>query len=342
MLKLQRVVALMMMFFLPTLAFVPVMAQDSSERLTVYSGRNEELIAPIIAQFTEATGVQVDVLYGDTAGLANQILEEGANSPADVYIGQDAGALGALAKAGVLRGLPSDIVERVPEAFKATDNSWVGISGRARVLVYNPARIEELGLALPASIVELAKPEYAGQVGWAPANASFQANVTAMRVLLGDDVTAQWLADMVANGAVNFGSSNTNLNQAVANGEIAMGITNHYYMFRILAENPDAPIAQHFFPAGDAGSLINIAGAGILTTSDQPGLSQRLILYLLGHDAQQYFADTTYEYPVIGGITVNGRLTPLESIEAPAIDLSNLDDLQTTLEMIEASGALDG
>lgn len=341
MLKMHRVLSLMSIILL-ALAIFPAAAQDTAERLTVYSGRNEELIAPLIAQFTEATGVQVEVLYGDTAALANQILEEGANSPADIYIGQDAGALGVLAKAGILRALPSDVIECVPAGFKAADNTWVGMSGRARVLVYNPARIEELGLALPASIVDLAKPEYAGQVGWAPANASFQANVTAMRVLLGDDVASQWLADMVANGAVSFGSSNTNLNQAVANGEIAMGITNHYYMFRILAENPEAAIAQHFFPAGDAGSLINIAGAGILTTSDQPGLSQRLLLYLLGHDAQQYFADTTYEYPVIGGIAVNDRLTPLESIEAPEIDLSNLDDLQTTLELIEASGALDG
>ncbi len=341
MLKMHRVIILMSLLVLLALIIFPVAAQDSGERLTLYSGRNEELIAPLIAQFTEATGVQVDVLYGDTAALANQILEEGANSPADIYFGQDAGALGALAKAGVLRTLPSDIMERVPAEFKAVDAMWVGISGRARVLVYNPARVEELGLALPASMVDLAKPEYAGQVGWAPANASFQANITALRVLLGDDVAAQWLADMVANGAVSYGSSNTNLNQAVANGEIAMGITNHYYMFRILAENPEASIAQHFFPAGDAGSLINIAGAGILTTSDQPGLSQRLLLYLLGHDAQQYFADTTYEYPVISGIAVNDRLMPLESIEAPELDLSNLNDLQTTLELIEASGALD-
>lgn len=341
MLKIHRVITLMSALVLLAFGIFSAAAQDNLERLTLYSGRNEELIAPLIAQFTEATGVQVEVLYGDTAALANQILEEGANSPADVYFGQDAGALGALAAAGALRELPSDILERVPSAFKAVDNTWVGVSGRARVLVYNPARVEELGLELPASILDLVKPEYAGQVGWAPANASFQANVTAMRVLLGEDAATQWLADMVANGAVSYGSSNTNLNQAVAAGEIAMGITNHYYMFRILAQTPAAPIAQHFFPAGDAGSLINVAGAGILTTSDQPGLSQRFLLYLLGHDAQQYFADTTYEYPVIGGVAVNERLTPLESIEAPEIDLSNLSDLQTTLELIEASGALD-
>jgi iron(III) transport system substrate-binding protein len=316
-------------------------AQPTAERLTVYSGRNEELIGPLVAQFTAETGIEVDVLYGDTAGVANQILEEGANSPADVYIGQDAGALGALAKAGVLATLPSDVLERAPEQFKSPTNQWVGISGRARVLVYNPQVVESLGLTLPASITDLVDAQYQGQVGWAPSNASFQSNVTALRLLLGEDAAADWLAGMVANGTVSFGSSNTNLNQAVADGEIAMGITNHYYMFRILAQNPDAPIAQHFFPAGDPGTLINIAGAGVLSTSDQPGLAQRFILYLLGGSAQQYFADRTFEYPLIDGIAVNERLTPLTAIEPPMIDLSDLDDLQATLAVIEDSGALD-
>jgi iron(III) transport system substrate-binding protein len=319
----------------------PLMAQEAGERLTVYSGRNEELIAPLLAQFTEATGVQVDVLYGDTTALANQLLEEGDNTPADLFIGQDAGALGALAKAGLLRTLPSDITERVPASFKSPADQWAGLSGRARVLVYNPEALETAGLALPATILDLANPEYAGLVGWAPANASFQSNITAMRVLLGDEATESWLAGMIANGAVSFGSSNTNLNQAVIDGEIVMGLTNHYYMFRFLAENPDAPIAQHFFPAGDAGSLINVAGAGVLAASDQPGLADRLLLYLLGGDAQQYFADSTYEYPVIDGIATNARLTPLSDIQPPDIDLSDLDDLQATLAMIEASGALD-
>lgn len=337
----KSVVLLAVLMTFVVSAVFPAFSQDSAERLTVYSGRNEELIGPILAQFTEATGIAVDVVYGDTTAIANQILEEGANSPADVFIAQDAGALGALAKANLLAGLPSDVVERVPATFASPDSLWVGLSGRARVLVYNPELVEAQGLELPASILDLTKPEYAGLVGWAPANASFQSNITAMRVLLGDEATETWLADMLANGAVSFGSSNTNLNQAVIDGEILMGITNHYYMFRFLAENPDAPIAQHFFPAGDAGSLINIAGAGVLATSDQPGLSQRLLLYLLGSEAQQYFADSTYEYPMIEGVTTNERLTPLSEIQSPDINLTDLDDLQTSVQMIESSGALD-
>jgi iron(III) transport system substrate-binding protein len=323
------------------LAVAPVFAQEATETLVVYSGRNETLIAPILARFTEATGVQIEAVYGDTAAIANQILEEGANSPADVYIGQDAGALGALAKAGALAPLPSDVLERVPAVYSSTEGYWVGLSARARVLVYNPEQVEALGLEIPTSILALTKPEYAGLVGWAPANASFQANVTAMRLLLGEEATAQWLADMVANGAVSYGSSNTNLNMAVANGEVVFGITNHYYLHNLLKGTPDLNLVQVVFPEGDAGSLVNVAGAGVLATSDQKGLAQRLILYLLGSEAQTYFTQETSEYPLVAGIEPNADLIPLDTIVQPEIDLSDLDDLQTTLEMIEASGALD-
>lgn len=323
------------------LAVAPALAQDATETLVVYSGRNETLIAPILARFTEATGVQIEAVYGDTAGVANQILEEGANSPADVYIGQDAGALGALAKAGALAPLASDVLERVPAVFSSTESYWVGLSARARVLVYNPEQVEALGLEIPASILDLTKPEYAGLVGWAPANASFQSNVTAMRLLLGEEGAAQWLSDMVANGAVSYGGSNTNLNMAVASGEVVFGITNHYYMHNLLKDTPDLNLVQVVFPEGDAGSLVNVAGAGVLATSDQKGLAQRLILFLLGNEAQTYFTQETSEYPLVAGIEPNADLIPLESIVQPELDLSDLDDLQATLEVIEASGALD-
>lgn len=319
---------------------LPVSAGSSEEVLIVYSGRNENLVAPILAQFTADTGVRVEVVYGDTAALANQLIEEGPNSPADLYLAQDGGALGALAQAGLLAPLPQDVLERVANpAFRSPDGLWVGLSGRARVLIYNPELVEQLGLELPDSILDLVRPEYSGLVGWAPTNASFQTNVTAMRILLGEAATRGWLEGMVANGALSY--SNTAMNQAVINGEIALGITNHYYMFRFLAETPDAPIAQHFFPGGDPGSLVNVAGAAVLQTSPRKGLAQRLILYLLGGGAQQYFADSTYEYPVIDGISVNPRLVPLEQIEPPLIDLSALSDLQATLDLIEDSGALD-
>lgn len=318
----------------------PITAQES-EALTIYSGRNESLIGPLLEQFTEDTGIAVEVLYGGTSAVANQILTEGENSPADVFIAQDGGALGALANEGMLMELPSAVLERVADpAFVSPDGLWVGLSGRARVLVYSPETLAEHELELPTSILDLIGEDWTGLVGWAPSNASFVSNVTAMRVLMGDEETAQWLADMIANGVQSY-PKNTPIVQAVIDGEIAVGLVNHYYLFRFLAEDPDITAALHFFPGGDPGSFINVAGAAILKTSDQSETALTLVEYLLSDSAQRYFAETTYEYPLVASVDPSVELPDLADIEAPDIDLSAIDDLQATLEMIEDSGALD-
>lgn len=318
----------------------PITAQES-ETLTIYSGRNESLIGPLLEQFTEDTGIAAEVLYGGTSAVANQILTEGENSPADVFIAQDGGALGALANEDMLMELPSAVLARVADpAFVSPDGLWVGLSGRARALVYSPEMLAEHELELPPSILDLIDEDWTGLVGWAPSNASFVSNVTAMRVLLGDEETAQWLADMIANGVQSY-PKNTPIVQAVINGEIAVGLVNHYYLFRFLAEDPDITAALHFFPGGDPGSFINVAGAAILKTSDQSETALALIEYLLSDSAQQYFAAATYEYPLVASVEPSVELPDLADIEAPEIDLSAIDDLQATLEMIEDSGALD-
>ena len=170
-------------------------------------------------------------LYGGTSAVANQILTEGDNSPADVFIAQDGGALGALAAAEMLSELPQATLDRVIDpAFVSPGGVWVGLSGRARVLVYKPETLEELELDLPESILDLTGEQWRGIVGWAPTNASFVANVTAMRILLGDEETAQWLEDMIANDVQSY-PKNTPIVQAVIDGEIALGLVNHYYLF---------------------------------------------------------------------------------------------------------------
>lgn len=323
-------------------AFVgaPALA-DGEHVLTVYSGRNESLIGPILAQFSEDTGITVEVLYGGASAVANQILTEGENSPADVFIAQDGGALGALAAADMLQTLPDATLNRVVDsAFVSPDGVWIGLSGRARVLVYNPEMLNEMGLKLPESILELTDETWRGLVGWAPTNASFVANVTAMRVLLGDCDTEDWLAAMIANDVQAY-PKNTPIVQAVINGEVPVGLVNHYYLYRFLAEDPEITATLHFFPGGDVGSLINVAGAAILQSSDQQDLALQLVDYLLSDSAQAYFAETTYEYPLAAGVEPTVDLPGLADIEAPEIDLSDLDDLQGTLEMIENSGALD-
>ena len=313
----------------------------AQDKLTIYSGRNESLLGPILAQFTEATGIEIEVLYGGTSAVANQILTEGENSPADVFIAQDGGAFGALAAAEMLATLPDETLERVVDsAFVSPDGVWAGLSGRARVLVYNPELLEEMGLELPDSILDLTDEPWRGLVGWAPTNASFVANITAMRVLLGDCDAEDWLAGMIANDVQAY-PKNTPIVQAVINGEVVVGLVNHYYLFRFLAEDPEITATLHFFPGGDVGSLINVAGAAILESSDQPDAALELVNYLLSDTAQTYFAETTYEYPLIDGVEPSVELPALADIEAPEFDLSELDDLQATLEMIEESGALD-
>jgi len=319
---------------------IPAFAQDN-EGLTVYSGRNESLIGPLLDQFVEDSGIEVEVLYGGTSAVANQILTEGQNSPADVFIAQDGGALGALAAAGMLSALPEDVLNRVVDsAFVSPHGLWAGLSGRGRVLVYSPDSLADAGLDLPDSILDLTGEEWRGLVGWAPTNASFVSNVTAMRVLLGDCDTEDWLEAMIANDVQSY-PKNTPIVQAVIDGEIVAGLVNHYYLFRFLAEDPDISASLHFFPDGDPGSLINVAGAAILESSDQPERALQFVEYMLSDSAQAYFASKTYEYPLVATVEPSVDLPSLAEIESPEIDLSDLDDLQGTLEIIEDSGALD-
>ena len=312
-------------------------AQDKGETLVIYSGRGQSLIEPILNRFAEDTGIAIQVRYANTTELAATILEEGAASPADVFLAQDAGALGALAYAEMLALLPSDILERVGPRFQSPTGSWIGVSGRARALVYNTELVSLK--ELPASIQDLTGEEWRGRVGWAPTNASFQANVTAMRVLLGEETTETWLRSMIANDVLVY-PSNTPIVQATIEGEIAVGLVNHYYLFRFLAEDPSINARLHFFPNGDAGSLINVAGAAILNTSSRQGLAQRFILYLLGAGAQRYFAEETFEYPLTAGVEPTVNLPPLTEIAAPDIDLSDLADLEGTVRLLTDVGTL--
>ena len=309
--------------------------------ITVYSGRSEDLIGPLLDRFEEETGIPAEVRYGDTAEMAATILEEGDGTPADVYIGQDAGALGALDKEGRLAPLPRGILELVDSPrFAAADGTWVATSGRVRVLGYD--RRELRAADLPDSVFDLTDGRWRGEVGWAPANGSFQAFVTAMRLEHGDERTERWLRDMAANGAVAY-DNNVLIRDAIASGEIRVGLLNHYYMERAKAElaNPaDYPVGTHIFPDGDVGSLINVAGAGVVAGSDAQEDAQQLVRFLLSPESQAYFAEQTREYPVAGGAAPPEDLPALAAIEQPRVDLNDLDDLRGTLQLIERAGIL--
>ena len=308
--------------------------------LTVYSGRSEELVAPVLDRFTEETGISLSVRYGDTAEMAATILEEGDASPADVFFGQDAGALGALEKEGLFVELSPATLEPVPAAFRSPDGMWVGTSGRARVIGYDTRVVDEADL--PASVMDLTGEEWKGKVGWVPGNASFQAFITAMRAEHGDEATEQWLRDMKDNDAQVY-ERNGVLRDAIANGEVELGLLNHYYIAQARAEAPDAdayPVGLHFPPGGDVGSLINVAGGGVLASSDKQAAAEQLMAFLVAPEAQEYFVEESKEYPVIEGVDAPPNLPALDSIEQPDVNLADLDDLRGTLEIIERAGVL--
>lgn len=318
----------------PLLLIAALLGGALAQTLTVYSGRNEAFIAPVVQAFEDASGVDVQVRYGDTAPLAAQILEEGSASPADVYLAQDAGALGALEDAGRLAQLPNELLERVDARFRSDDGRWVGVTGRARVLV-----VREGVTDVPDSVFELTDEAYRGRVGWAPTNGSFQAFVTAMRVAHGDERTESWLRGMIANDARSFPNNSSQV-EAAGRGEIDFGLVNHYYLSRFTSEDPDFPARNEFLPDADIGSLVNVAGVAVLETSERDELAHRFVAFLLSDVAQRHFTGEVNEYPLVAGVEASEALVPLDQLETPDLDLSDLADLEGTLELLQETGAL--
>lgn len=312
--------------------------EPGEDSLVIYSGRSEELVGPVFEQFEERSGIDVQVRYGETAELAATILEEGDNSPADLFFAQDPGALGALDDEGRLTELPQAILDRVPAHFRADDGDWVGTSGRARVVAYNTEKLSEGDL--PSSIFDFTDPEWEGRIGWAPTNGSFQAFVTALRVLEGEDRAREWLEGIQANDPFEYPDNLTAL-EGVASGEVDVAFVNHYYLFQVKEEQgDDAPVRNYYLKGGDPGALVLAAGAGVLDSAENPEAAESFLEFALSKEAQQYFADDTYEYPLVEGVETDQELVPLSEIQSPKVDLSNLDDLQGTLELLQETGVL--
>jgi len=307
---------------------------SDEDRLTIYSGRNSELLGPLLEQFSEETGIGIDVRYGQSADLALLIGEEGDRSPADVFISQSPGAEGYLDEQGLLAELPSSVLDLVPAESRAADGSWVGLSARFRTLVYDSDTVDEADL--PESVLDLVDPQYEGQVAVAPENGSFQDFVTSMRTEIGDDETEAWLTGMAENDSPVY-ADNLSIVDAVARGVVPYGLVNHYYNYRILDEDPDASSRNHFFAADDLGSLRLVTGASILESADLPDEAAELIEFLLGEEAQTFFTDETFEYPLVDGVAPNDVLP-----EPPPVRDVDIDELsgglERTQELIEESG----
>ncbi len=309
---------------------------DEDQSLTIYSGRSESFIAPFFAEFTKQSGIELNIRYGDSSALAAQILEEGENSPADLFISQDAGSLGAVSVTGLFSKLEGSLLDRVGSDFKSSNNDWVGLTGRARVFAYAPDRVSNL----PSSYQSLIENQYNGKVGIAPTNASFQAFVTTLIQYQGLAATEAWLQKMVDND-VKLYEKNSQIVSAIDSGAIDLGLTNHYYLWEVSKSlGRQINVKNGFFASGDLGNLINISGAAILNKSTKKESASELIRYLLSDSAQLKFVADTHEYSVV---LVDARPEGLPSfaeIKAPAVDLSRLSDISQTQKLLIKLGLI--
>jgi len=314
-----------------------VNGDGSSAPVVVYSGRSEALVGELFVAFTNETGIEVDVRYGDSGEMAALVLTEGSSSPADLFFSQDAGALGAVEEASLFATLPSETLSLVESKYSSQTGNWVGTSGRARVVVYNPSLVD----TPPAGIDDLLDPKWSGKIGYAPTNASWQSFVTALRVTRGEDAARTWLQGFAANKPVAY-EKNAVVRDAVNSGDVALGLTNHYYLYeKIAAEGTAAVVAKnHYFVNGDVGGLVNVAGVGMLQSSKNQKSALALINYLLSPAGQEYFAQKSFEYPLVAGIAQYAELPALVDLNSPNIDLSDLKSIALTQEMLEEVGLL--
>jgi iron(III) transport system substrate-binding protein len=292
----------------------------SGNLLIVYSGRSEELVQPLIDQFTESTGIEVEVRYAGSTDLAATLLQEGNSTEADVFFAQDPASLGSVA--GLLSELPQSVLGSVDPRFADRNGRWVGTSGRVRTFIYNTGTSNDL----PQTIDDVTDPSWFGEVGVAPTNGSFLAFVSAMILERGKEETLQWLQSLAANEPQDY-PKNTPIVAAADSGEIEGGLVNHYYLLRLRAEGEGNNSENWFIPAGDVGTLVMPAGAGIISGTDVPEAARQFVEFLLSETAQTYFATETFEFPLIPGVQPAGGLPALEDLNTPDIDLSQLADV---------------
>jgi len=312
-------------------------SQAAAEELIVYSGRNENFVTPVVEAFTEATGIEVSVRYGDgTSDLAAILLNEGETTDADVFWAQDPAWIGAIGDRGLLSDLPEDVLGLVSEAYRDADGQWVGVTARSRVFVYNPDLVT--ADELPQSVFELTEPEWNGRLGIAPSNASFIAFVSAMMLTEGEEATLAWLEGIQDNDVQTF-DGNGAIVDAVIAGDLDAGLVNHYYLLQSMADQGEVSAINHFLAPGDTGALVMATGAGVLAPSDNQDAAVEFVRYLLSPEAQEHFTVNLFEYGLIeGSVTPEGQ-TPLADLSGPDINLSDLADyLESSVDLIAQAG----
>jgi iron(III) transport system substrate-binding protein len=338
--KVQKVCGIVIASVVAALSLVAGAASAPAQTtsLTIYSGREQVLVEPIMDRFTKETGIELNVRYASSTSLATALVEEGRNSPADVYWSQEPGTLGLVAARGLLARLPQATVGKVPSRFSTRSRRWVGTSGRSRVLVYNTNELR--ASELPASVWGLTSAAWKGKIGIAPTNASFQSFLGASIHLYGEERVRSWLRGLEAND-VRFYPNNTTVLQAVGRGDVEVGLVNHYYLYNLLASTPDLPVRNHWFRRGDPGNLVLAAGVGVVSSTKKAQAAQRFVDFLLSKTGQRMIArgPGAAEYPLVKGVPRRPGLRPLGSIAGPKYNLGRLAaDLAPAVKMLLEEG----
>lgn len=311
---------------------------EADSTLTLYNAQHVDLIETVIDAFTAETGIEVEIRSGSDSELANQIVQEGEASPADVFVTENSPAMSLLDNEGLLAPVDAETLGQIPDEYEASDGNWLGFAARATVLVYNPGLVD--AAALPTSIMDLADPEWEGKIGIAAAGADFQAIVSAVLSLEGEEATAQWLAGLKQNALIY--SSNITVMAATNVGQIQAGIMYHYYWFQDRAESGDSSgnTELHYFKSEDPGAFVSLSAAGVLASSENGDEAQQLVRFLTGSGGQQAMTDSNaLEYTVNPDVPANDVLPPLDSLQAPVVDPHSLNG-PLVVELMQEAGLL--
>lgn len=313
-------------------------APEDDSSLVIYVGRNEDHVRPLVEAFENETDIRVDARYGSTGALATTILQEGENSPADLFFTQDPVYIGSLAEEGLLAALPADILGRVPEGLTGEDGEWVGVTARRRVLVHNPTIVSEDDLA--DTIEELTGAEWRGRLGIAPTHSSFVSFVAAMVAIEGEPETLGWLESIAANDPVVF-NGNQEIVEAVAAGDLAAGLVNHYYVHRMKAEQGQVDAVNHSFLEGDPGDVLMPTTIGMLESSTRKPAALDFIRFLLTETSQKHFLGEVFEYPLVDGIGTPPGERALDPKVIRGMKLGEVpDSLQIATSLIARAGLI--